>query len=225
MRHGCADGRILFVGGGTCAGKTTLAASLARIIGARTFSVDDRLGDYAQAAARDGSEAAIAGGSDDFERMWMRDPAKQFDEMLRFYRDVFPYVMNDVESVLGQAVSGVCANGEPRFALIAEGVAFLPELLHAAGVPASSCVFLTADRDVHDERYALREWAPLMLEGCTDPDSAFAQWMDRDELLSQHVRSQCTHLGYAHIHVSSHDTPDDIVRRAQSCCFPTPIDN
>ncbi len=40
--------RILIIGGGTCSGKTTLAHKLAQEENGAVFSVDDRLGHYAE---------------------------------------------------------------------------------------------------------------------------------------------------------------------------------
>ena len=166
----------------------------------------------------------------DFERFWMRDPEQQFKEMWQFYHDVFPFVLADLaDMVLADSAdepiesggranpSGLDAFGSDLFSeigwidssglrgetpvLIAEGIAFLPSLLHGIGIPPEHCVFLTAERGVHVERYAKRDWTHLMLEGCNDKVCAFDLWMQRDELFAAAVRAECAELGYSHVFV------------------------
>lgn len=320
---------VRFIGGGTCAGKTTLGRSLASTYGVPLFSVDDRLWDYAALAKRAGSTVANNVTETDFERFWMRDPELQFQEMRQFYDDVFPFVLADLaemaEALLAAGPTNADAPGqlgkpdqagqaghpdlpgqpdqsdqpdrpdrpgrldrpgqpgqpgqasqldqpgqpnrsdrpgqtdrpdqpdEPRSpgnpdeqhasnaqpssangvdqtrdgklagagrdllsgekwingfglhgqgpVLIAEGIAFLPSLLHGIGIPRDHCVFLTVERGVHVQRYGQRDWARLMLEGCSDPDRAFDLWMARDELFAESVRAECAALGYSHIPV------------------------
>ena len=186
--------RVFFVGGGTCAGKTTLARSLSRACGAQLFSADDHLGRYARLAELAGSAVAGHATETDFERFWMRDPVVQFREMLQFYRDIFPFVAADLADAARSA--GPALRGP---AVVAEGIAFLPELLAAARVPAGGCLFLTAGARVHAERYARRDWIHLMLEGCSDRARAFELWMARDELFAAHVRAACARVGYRHV--------------------------
>ena len=222
--------RVRFIGGGTCAGKTTLARSLATAYSIPLFSVDDRLWDYSALAERAGSTVANNVTETDFERFWMRNPEQQFKEMWQFYHDVFPFVLADLaDMVLADSAdepiesggranpSGLDASGSDLFSeigwidssglrgetpvLIAEGIAFLPSLLHGIGIPPEHCVFLTAETGVHTERYAKRDWAHLMLEGCNDKVRAFDLWMQRDELFAAAVRAECAELGYSHVFV------------------------
>ena len=97
------------------------------------------------------------------------------------------------------AVGHVAGSSAARPAVVAEGIAFLPGLLAAAGIPACNCMFLTADADVHAERYAHRDWVDLMLAGCADRSRAFGLWMARDELFAAHVRDACARAGYRHV--------------------------
>ena len=271
--------QVFFIGGGTCAGKTTLAHARAREIGVRVFSADDGHGVYALAAGRDGDVPLRSDGAVDFERMWLRPSDEQLAEMLGFYRDVFPYVLADLIAFVRDEVSHddvlACAAEDDVFArmddrsaftaisadccelasdkavfadadsdsvrydaranplasidadsacaqvlayvracasdfspidavpftpaVIAEGIAFLPSLLHGVGIPSDHCVFLTAESSIHAERYAKRDWAHLMLEGCNDKVRAFDLWMQRDELFAAAVRAECAELGYPHI--------------------------
>ena len=160
----------------------------------------------------------------------MRDPEQQFKEMWQFYHDVFAFVLADLADMVqadstdepieldGRAnSSGLDAFGFDLFSeigwidsfgshgetpvLIAEGIAFLPPLLHGIGIPSDHCVFLTAEAGVHAERYAKRDWTYLMLEGCNDKVRAFDLWMQRDELFAVAIRAECAELGYSHVFI------------------------
>ena len=93
-------GRVLFIGGGTCAGKTTLARHLSLAYGIPLFSADDHLDRYARLAERAGSPVANHVTETDFERFWMRDPVLQFREMWQFYCDIFPFVLADLAEIV-----------------------------------------------------------------------------------------------------------------------------
>ena len=201
-------GRVAFLGGGTCAGKTSIAKRLEDAYGVVAFSVDDRLEAYAAKAEQAGSVAARTSMSTDFERFWMRDPSEQLVEMLQFYGDVFPFVMEDLEKEASSSAQPV----------VAEGIAFMPALLYSAGVPADSCLFVTCERALHDQRYAQRDWPSLMLEGCSDPQRAFTLWMQRDELFSATVRDACAKHGYSHVSVDA-DTDYDLLVKQVAALF------
>lgn len=40
-------------------------------------------------------------------------------------------------------------------------------------------------------QYSQREWGHFVLEGCSDKEKAFENWMERDVLFAEEVRRQC----------------------------------
>ena len=46
------------------------------------------------------------------------------------------------------------------------------------------------------KHYIQREWVPYVLEGTTNPEQAFENWMQRDILFAQMVRKEAVRLGY-----------------------------
>ena len=186
LRH-----KALFLGGGTCSGKTTTALAFSEQFGMRFFSADDYLCEY---------ELAI-----DHIPDYMRDPKEQLEDMLQFYHGAFPLAM--------AAVADACRDAAGA-TVIAEGIAFLPELLFGVGIPAERCLFLLAEQSKHDERYRCRTWVSLMLEGYSAPEHAFELWMQRDALFGDYVAAECTRMGYALKRVDFETTLEEVMHAA-----------
>lgn len=47
--------------------------------------------------------------------------------------------------------------------------------------------------------YRKRDFVALVLEGCSDKETAFLNWMDRDILFAQEVRRQCHNENYVSV--------------------------
>jgi hypothetical protein len=43
--------------------------------------------------------------------------------------------------------------------------------------------------------YKEREWDPYILEGCSDKERAFNNWMERDILFAKQVKDECERKG------------------------------
>ena len=193
---------VFYIGGSVCSGKTTLAEELCVTYGCRHFSIDDRLGEYAQKGIEDGKTICQKHRDMTPEEFWMRDPAKQSSELLLFYREIFPYVMDDIRQYAAQT-EGI---------LIAEGIALLPESMHGEGICPSSYFCLTAGPAYQVSRYRERDWVRLLLTGCSDEEAAFARWMERDICFAQEVRRQCEKAGYEGFCIlSSEDEGDSVL--------------
>lgn len=175
---------VLFIGGSPCSGKSTVAEALTVKYGLKYFKVDDYLDDLIDQGAAQGLPVCQRIRSMTAEETWMRPPQQQCREELAFYMEIAPLV----EALLGQLPPG---------RIVAEGAAFLPEVMHRQGVPAARYVAITPAREFQVSRYRERPWVPHVLRDCSDPDAAFANWMERDALFAEDVRRQCGRLGYA----------------------------
>lgn len=81
--------------------------------------------------------------------------------------------------------------------LLVEGAGLLPHLVKELGCPTSSYLCLTPTADFQKKHYTQREWVPYILEGTTNPEQAFENWMQRDILFAQMVRKEAMKLGYS----------------------------
>lgn len=117
------------------------------------------------------------------EQIWMRNPEEMADEEWRFYEEIFPYV-----------TSYLIKNQDK--ALLVEGAGLLPHLIKSLEEPAVSYLCLTPTVDFQKKHYKQREWVPYVLEGTSNPEQAFENWMQRDILFAQMVRKEAQKLGY-----------------------------
>lgn len=176
---------VYFIGGSPCSGKSTVAQALSDQYHLRYFKVDDHLEKYMNMAAKDGKPCCKAIANMTPEQIWMREPVVQCDEEIKIYEEIFPYILADVEKT-------DCAHG-----VITEGAAYLPSLMKACAVPANRYISITPAKEFQVSHYRQREWVPYVLEGCSDKEKAFENWMERDALFAKIVQQQCLHLGYS----------------------------
>jgi len=99
---------------------------------------------------------------------------------------VFEFVMADLEKTNAKGI-------------ITEGAAYLPKLMKKLGVPKDRYLAITPTKDFQVEHYSRREWVPFVLEGCSDKEKAFSNWMERDALFAKEVQKQCAEEQYVSI--------------------------
>lgn len=64
-----------------------------------------------------------------------------------------------------------------------EGAAFLPALMRYIGVDEENYVCIVPTEEFQYFHYKQRPWVPHVLEGCSNNELAFENWMKRDALL------------------------------------------
>lgn len=178
---------IFFIGGSPCSGKSTVAQILADRYSLPYFKVDDHLERYLQAAATQGKPCCQRATQLTPEQNWMREPALQCEEELRIYEEIFDLVL-----------AGLAALGSQQ-PIITEGAAYLPMLMQRQGIAVDRYLSITPTKDFQVTHYRQREWVPYVLEGCSDKETAFRNWMERDALFALEVQRQCASAGYMSI--------------------------
>lgn len=176
---------IFFIGGSPCSGKSTVAQILADRHHLHYFKVDDHLDRYLQTAAAQGKPACQRATRMTPDEIWMRDPRLQCEEELRIYEEIFDLVLADL-AALGHQQD-----------IITEGAAYLPSLMRQQGI--RRYLSITPTKDFQVTHYRQREWVPYVLEGCSDKETAFRNWMERDALFALTVQQQCMDAGYVSI--------------------------
>ena len=174
---------LYMIGGSPCSGKSTIASLLARQYQLRHIKLDDLLNEMMSQASADSQPICLLRQDRSPEQIWMRNPEEMADEEWRFYEEIFPYVK-----------SYLIKNQDRP--LLVEGAGLLPHLVKELECPASSYLCLTPTADFQKKHYKQREWVPYVLEGTTNPEKAFENWMQRDILFAQMVRKEAMKLGY-----------------------------
>lgn len=176
-----------YIGGSPCSGKSTVAEILSRKYNLHYFKVDDFLDSYTQLGSLKGYPVCKKITELNPEQIWMREPVIQCEEEFEWYREIFEYVTADLEQI-------DCKNG-----IITEGAAYVPALIKQLGVPKSRYISITPTPEFQVSHYRKREYVPYVLEGCSDKEKAFCNWMDRDILFAKEVQRQCLVQGYVSV--------------------------
>ena len=166
---------LYMIGGSPCSGKSTIASLLARQYQLLHIKLDDLVEEMMSQASADSQPICLLRQD--------RNPEEMADEEWRFYEEIFPYVKSYL----------IKNQNRP---LLVEGAGLLPHLVKELECPASSYLCLTPTADFQKKHYIQREWVPYVLEGTTNPEQAFENWMQRDILFAQMVRKEAVLLGY-----------------------------
>lgn len=191
------------IGGSPCSGKSTVAEILAEKYDLYYFNVDDFLKEYTKKGASKGYKICKKQEVMEPEDIWMREPQLQCDEEFKFYEEIFEFVMADLERVK--------ANG-----IITEGAAYLPKLVKKIGIAGNRYIAITPSKEFQLYHYGKREWVPYVLEGCSDKEKAFSNWMNRDILFAQEVQRQCNTEQYVSIVNDGNADIDELVKKVAS---------
>lgn len=190
-----------YIGGSPCAGKSTIAEILSQKYHLYYFKVDDSLDDYTKLGAIKGYPICKKTIEMSAEQIWMREPVLQCREEFEFYEEIFRYVLADLKQIN-------CKNG-----VITEGAAYVPKLVKQLGLPHNKYISITPTEEFQIFHFKRREFVPYVLEGCSDMERAFCNWMDRDILFAQEVQRQCHEERYASITNDGSIEIDELVSR------------
>ena len=189
---------LYMIGGSPCSGKSTIASLLARQYQLLHIKLDDLVDEIMSQASADSQPICLLRQDRSPEQIWMRNPEEMADEEWRFYEEIFPYVK-----------SYLIKNQDRP--LLVEGAGLLPHLVKDLECPASSYLCLTPTADFQQKHYKQREWVPYVLEGTTNPEQAFENWMQRDILFAQMVRQEAMKLGYSSLVTDGSQSEDQTV--------------
>lgn len=168
--------RVLFIGGSPCSGKSTVAERISEEYGAYYFKVDDFLDEFTARAADRGYPVCKKIMAMTPEEIWMRDPSVQCEEEFLIYQEI------------SELVSEYLKNIDADF-IITEGAAYTPEVM--GEYKTKEYIAIIPAPDFQITHYKEREWVPYVLEGCSDRQRAFDNWMQRDILFAERVKAEC----------------------------------
>jgi len=177
---------IYWIGGAPCSGKSTIAEMLAYRYGFSLFKSDDHMYAHMALARQDGAQkqpvmAKVASLS--WNEIWSRPVDVLVQDELDFYREEFAMLLDEL---------ALYPQGQP---ILAEGNAWLPELIGQLGAPPGRIVYAIPTREFQVNNYSQREFIKDILFQCTDPQSAFENWMERDARFAEVVSQGARQMG------------------------------
>ncbi len=193
---------VYWIGGGSGAGKSTIAGRLAARYGLDVYATDDVMPDHGR-RIRPGEAPFLAEfAAMDMDQRWVRRSPQAMLETFHWYRgEGFGLIVDDL---LGRPAGP---------GLIAEGFRLLPRLVRPLLAEPRRAVWLLPTpgfrRAALDSRGSLWEIA----NKTSDPERALRNLLERDRLFTEQLGAEARDLGLPVIEVGGAVTEADLVAR------------
>ncbi|HVD51171.1 MAG TPA: hypothetical protein VNB51_03955 [Candidatus Udaeobacter sp.] len=191
-------GHVLWIGGGTGAGKSSVASALAERYGLTRYDYDwHDSRDHTDRTRQDRHPHRATFLAMSLDERWVfPSPREMADNAIGSFGERFEMVLEDL-----------LALPRGRF-IVADGFGLLPELIHPFIQSPGPAVFLLATPEFRIVALERRGWRTI--DGTSDADRARANRLARDELLTEYVRRTAAGLGLATISVDGTRGLDEI---------------
>jgi len=188
---------VFWIGGGTAAGKSSVAIPLAERHELERYSYDwHDARDHSDRTRADRHPVRAAFLAMSLDEQWVhRTPRRMAVEALAGFAERFEMVLEDLAALRAERV-------------IADGFGLLPELIAPVTVDRSHAIFLLPTPAFRDWALAMRGW--VTREGTSDPVRARANRLARDTLLTDHVRERAKALGFASVEIDGSRSLADV---------------
>ena len=194
---------VYWIGGGSCAGKSTIARRIAAQHGLRVYATDDVMADHARRSSRDECPLLHEFIAMDMDERWVnRDPKTMLDTFHWFRGEGFNLIVEDVLSL-------------PRErGVVVEGFRLLPHLIKSLLSQSNHAVWLLPTPDFRQAVIKTRggsAWG--FLAKTSDPERALRNLLERDRMFTETLREETSRLGLTTIEGDTTMTEDDLVER------------
>jgi 2-phosphoglycerate kinase len=201
-----ADNHVYWIGGGSAAGKSTIARRIAAQHGMTVYSTDDVMADHARRSSREDCPLLHEFMAMDMDERWVnRCPKTMLDTFHWFRGEGFNLIVEDVLRLpRDPGVPGI----------IAEGFRLLPHLIKPLLSVPNRAVWLLPTPEFRQAVIDSRggsAWG--FLAKTSDPERALRNLLERDRMFTDILREETSRLGLASIEVDTTTTEDDLVRR------------
>ena len=192
-----------WIGGGSAAGKSTIARRIAVQHGLNIYSTDDVMADHARRSSREDCPLLHEFMAMDMDERWVNRSPKTMLETFHWFRgEGFNMIVEDLLSF-------------PRDpGVVAEGFRLLPHLVKPLLSGPDRAVWLLPTPEFRRAVIESRggsAWG--FLAKTNDPERALRNLLERDRIFTEILREETSRLGLAAIEVDTTTTEDDLVRQ------------
>lgn len=194
---------VYWIGGGSGAGKSTIARRIAARHGLRVYATDDAMADHARRSSPEDCPLLHRFMAMDLDERWVnRDPAAMLRTFPWFHGEGFDMIVDDL----------LCLPREPR--VIAEGFRLLPRLVEPLLAAPAHALWLLPTSDFRKAVFASRGGAAWgFLARTTDPERALRNLLQRDAMFTDTLRDEAARLDVPAIQVDATMTEDVLAGR------------
>ena len=194
---------VYWIGGGSGAGKSTIARRIAARHGLRLYATDEEMAEHARRSTREDCPLLHRFMAMDMDERWVNRPPKTLLETFHWFEgEGFNLIIQDL----------LCFPHEPG--VIAEGFRLLPRLVKPLLAVPAHAVWLVptpAFRQAVFESRGGSAWG--FLARTTDPERALRNLLERDQMFTDILREETARLGLPAIEVDATMSEEDVARR------------
>ena len=204
---------VYWIGGGSGAGKSTVARRLADRHGLRLYATDDVMPDHGRRMTPADSPFLSAFAAMDMDERWVsRSPQAMLETFHWFRGEGFGLIVDDLLRLLERG-SGPGAGRRTGPGVIAEGFRLLPRLVQPLLADPGHAVWLLPAPDFRRAAFESRDSLPRFWRRTSDPDRALRNLLERDQMFTDRLRQEAGRLALPVIEVDTATTEDESVRR------------
>jgi hypothetical protein len=196
-------GHVYWIGGGSGAGKTTVARRVAARRGLSVYATDDVMAEHARRGSREECPLLHAFLEMGMDERWVSRPPKTMLETFHWFRgEGFRLI---VEDLLGLP-------REP--CVVAEGFRLLPRLVEPLLAAPNRAVWLLPTPDFRRAVFESRGGAAWsFLAKTNDPERALRNLLERDRMFTDGLREETARLGLRAVEVDAATTEEELAGR------------
>jgi 2-phosphoglycerate kinase len=193
------SGHVYWIGGGSGAGKSTIARRLADRHGLWLYSTDDVMADHGRRMTPSDAPFLSEFVAMDMDERWMKRSPETMLETFHWFRgEGFGLIVEDLLQL-------------PREAnVIVEGFRLLPGLVMPHLTGADHAVWLLPTPEFRWAAFESRGSSRRIAGKTSDPDRALRNLLERDRLFTERLREQTRRLGLRAISVDTAMTHDEL---------------
>jgi 2-phosphoglycerate kinase len=195
-------GNVYWIGGGSGAGKSTIARRLAARYGLRLYATDDVMPDHARRSMPETCPYLAEFITMDMDERWVNRSPETMLETFHWYRgEGFDLI---VEDLLGLP---------PGPGVVVEGFRLLPHLVEPLLVERRRAVWLLPTSEFRRAALESRGSTWQIAGRTSDPERALRNLLDRDRMFTDRLALEAASLGLPVIEVDGTMTEDDLAER------------
>jgi len=195
-------GHVYWIGGGSGAGKSTIARRLAARHGLRLYATDEVMPDHARRGSAADSPLLAGFAAMDMDERWVsRSPVTMLDTFHWFRGEGFGLIVEDLLRL------------PDRPGVIAEGFRLLPRLVRPLLAVPGHAVWLCPTPGFRRAAFASRGSLREIAGKTSDPEKALRNLLERDRMFTERLGEEAAGLGLRVIEVDATMSEDDLARQ------------
>ncbi len=174
---------IILIGGSPCSGKSTVAELISKEFGCDHVRIDDYMHQHIENSNASFHPIMYKWKTSPWHELFSQDVNQQFKEEVAFYFEEWAMLKNDL------------FNDLKKDKVVIEGCGLLPSKMSELNIDAT-IVYMIPSKEFQVKMYQKRTWAFDLLKDAEDPQLAFNNWMQRDMLYAEYIKSEAKAYGY-----------------------------